>query len=168
MAEPSLTPTSYVVLGLVGAFGPCTSYDMKRSVAVSIGYFWSFPHSQLYAEPARLVELGLLSEERESTGRKRRLYALTSAGRRALRTWLAEPTDEPTEIRDLAILKLFFGWPSTRRSRATTTSSRTNERRSRWGCATSGLPSRSGTSSHATDDSAVSRYGRLASIVVFQ
>src|SRR4051812_38900623 len=30
VGSPSLTPTSYVVLGLVGAFGPCTSYDMKR------------------------------------------------------------------------------------------------------------------------------------------
>ena len=26
-----------------------------------------------------------------------------------MRDWLAEPTDEPTEIRDLAVLKLFFG-----------------------------------------------------------
>jgi len=26
-----------------------------------------------------------------------------------LQAWLAEPTDEPTEIRDLAVLKLFFG-----------------------------------------------------------
>ena len=109
MESPSLTPTSYVVLGLVGAFEPCTSYDMKRAVSVSIGYFWPFPHSQLYAEPVRLADLGLLSEEQETTGRKRRTYSLTDAGRDALRDWLAEPTDEPTEIRDLSILKLFFG-----------------------------------------------------------
>ena len=106
---PSLTPTSYLVLGLVARHGGCTSYDMKRTVSGSIGYFWTFPHSQLYAEPARLAELGLLSEEQEAAGRKRRTYRLTDAGRRALRQWLAEPTDEPTEIRDLAILKLFFG-----------------------------------------------------------
>ena len=31
------------------------------------------------------------------------------AGRRALERWLAEPTAEPTEIRDLGLLKLFFG-----------------------------------------------------------
>lgn len=82
---------------------------MKRAVSVSIGYFWPFPHSQLYAEPVRLAELGLLSEKQETTGRRRRTYALTDAGRDALRDWLAEPTDEPTEIRDLSILKLFFG-----------------------------------------------------------
>jgi DNA-binding PadR family transcriptional regulator len=106
---PSLTPTSYLVLGLVARTGACTSYDMKTLVSHSIGYFWTFPHSQLYAEPARLVGLGLLSEEQEATGRKRRTYRLTDAGRDALRAWLAEPTDEPTEIRDLAVLKLFFG-----------------------------------------------------------
>jgi DNA-binding PadR family transcriptional regulator len=109
VASSSLTPTSYVVLGLVGAFGPCTSYDMKRFVSISIGYFWPFPHSQLYAEPVRLAELGLLNERQETTGRKRRTYTLTAAGSRALRDWLAEPSDEPTEIRDLSILKLFFG-----------------------------------------------------------
>jgi DNA-binding PadR family transcriptional regulator len=89
--------------------GECTSYDMKRFVSTSIGYFWTFPHSQLYAEPARLTELGLLTEEQEAGGRKRRLYRLTDDGRSALKDWLAEPTDEPTEIRDLAVLKLFFG-----------------------------------------------------------
>lgn len=106
---PSLTPTSYLVLGLVARHGECTSYDMKRAVSVSIGYFWTFPHSQLYAEPARLAALGLLTEEQEAGGRKRRTYRLTDTGHNALRAWLGEPTDEPTEIRDLAVLKLFFG-----------------------------------------------------------
>ena len=107
--EPSLTPTSYLVLGLVGHLGRCTSYEMKAVVAASIGYFWTFPHSQLYAEPARLVGLGLLDEEQEPSGRRRRTFELTDAGRDALRRWLSEPTELPTEIRDLALLKLFFG-----------------------------------------------------------
>jgi DNA-binding PadR family transcriptional regulator len=107
--EPSLTPTSYLVLGLVGHLGRCTSYEMKGIVAGSIGYFWTFPHSQLYAEPARLVGLGLLQEEQEQGGRKRRTYELTQEGRHALHRWLSEPTEVPTEIRDLAVLKLFFG-----------------------------------------------------------
>src|SRR3954447_1483246 len=107
--RPTPPPTSYLVLGLVAREGECTSYDMKVMVSRSIGYFWTFSHSQLYAEPARLTELGLLSEEQETTGRKRRTYRLTDSRRAALREWLAEPTDEPTEIRDLAVLKLFFG-----------------------------------------------------------
>jgi PadR family transcriptional regulator AphA len=104
-----LTTTSHVVLGLVAARQPITSYEMKRSVARSIGYFWPFPHSQLYAEPARLVRLGLLEEDVEETGRKRRRFRITDAGQLALARWLAEPASEPTEIRDLGMLKLFFG-----------------------------------------------------------
>ncbi len=100
-----LTTTSYVVLGLVTAGQPITSYEMKRSVARSIGYFWPFPHSQLYAEPARLVQLGLLLEDVEQTGRKRRRYRISEDGQEALSQWLAEPASEPTEIRDLGMLK---------------------------------------------------------------
>ena len=106
---PSLTPTSYLVLGLVGHLGRPTSYDLKRAVAETIGSFWSVPHSQLYAEPTRLATLGLLEETQETTGRRRRTYALTDRGQVALDGWLAAPTDDGTELRDLALLKLFFG-----------------------------------------------------------
>jgi DNA-binding PadR family transcriptional regulator len=106
---PKLTTTSYVVLGLVAAGEPITSYEMKRGVAQSIGYLWHFPHSQLYAEPARLAGFGLLDEEAEETGRKRRRYRITPAGRQALAQWLAEAATDPTELRDLGLLKLFFG-----------------------------------------------------------
>lgn len=108
-SAPSLGPTSYLVLGLVAQHEPVTPYHLKKVVAESIGYFWSFPHSQLYAEPARLAEEGLLVEEQEQTGRRRRTYTITESGRAALDAWLAEPTAEPTEVRDLGLLKLFFG-----------------------------------------------------------
>ena len=109
MADGSLTPTSYLVLGLVGHLGEATSYDLKRSVAETIGGFWSVPHSQLYAEPTRLVALGLLDEHQETTGRRRRTYALTAGGREAVDRWLATSTEDGTELRDEALLKLYFG-----------------------------------------------------------
>jgi PadR family transcriptional regulator, regulatory protein AphA len=108
MSSPQLTPVSYVVLGMV-AEGATTSYDMKQKASRSVGYFWNFPHSQLYAEPGHLVELGLLDEEREAEGRRRRVYTLTAAGRKALDDWLREPTSEQPQIRDAGLLKLFFG-----------------------------------------------------------
>lgn len=108
-ASSPLTPTSYVVLGLLDAFGPSTSYDLERAVGGSVGAFWSFPRSQLYSEPTRLAELGLLAQEQESGGRRRRTLTLTAAGREALRDWLAEEVEADTEIRDLGLLKLFFG-----------------------------------------------------------
>lgn len=103
-----LTPTSYVVLGTIALRGPSTSYDLKRAVGRSIGYFWHFPHAQLYSEPVRLEELGLLESETEQEGRRRRTYRITDAGLAQLRAWLAEPTPEHFQMRDIAELKLFF------------------------------------------------------------
>jgi PadR family transcriptional regulator AphA len=102
-----LNATSYVVLGML-CHGPATSYDLKQRVAYTIGNFWAFAHSQLYDEPARLVADGLVSETVEQGGRRRRTYSITDDGRAALRDWLATPTTEQTEVRDLGLLKLFF------------------------------------------------------------
>ena len=103
-----LTPTSYLVLGLLAREGPCTPYDLKRHVAATIGHFWSFRHALLYKEPPRLVELGLATEEREQAGRRRRLFTVTAAGIDAVRAWLERPSRESTELRDLGLLQLFF------------------------------------------------------------
>jgi PadR family transcriptional regulator, regulatory protein AphA len=105
-----LTPTSYIVLGLINAAGrPATPYELKQMHASGIGGFWTLNHAQLYAEPDRLVAGGYLTVEREEGGRRRKLYSVTAAGRRALEDWLAEPSDEFTELRDLGLLQLFFG-----------------------------------------------------------
>jgi len=108
MSRPGLTPVSYVVLGLVARDGPSTPYALKTAVGRGVAHFWPFPHSQIYAETERLAGLGLLAEEREHTGRRRRSYRITGEGRAALADWLAEPTDEPPQIRSLGLLKLFF------------------------------------------------------------
>ena len=104
-----LTPTSYVVLGMVAMRGATTSYDLKRAIGHSVGYFWPFPHAQLYSEPKRLVELGLLSVSSEQDGRRRQTYTVTDVGMKELRSWLAEPTNEQMQVRDVAEMKLFFG-----------------------------------------------------------
>ena len=109
MQEPRLTPTSYIVLGLVELSGEATPYQLKQASAGSVGNFWSTPHAQFYTEPERLARAGLLSEEREEGGRRRRLYRLTPKGRAALEAWRSEPTAERAELRDPGLLKLFFG-----------------------------------------------------------
>jgi PadR family transcriptional regulator, regulatory protein AphA len=103
-----LSTTSYVVLGMIAMRGPSTSYDLKRAIGHSVGYFWHFPHAQLYSEPKRLEQLGLLEVEEEDDGRRRRTYTITDTGLSALRSWLAEPTDQHYELRDIAEIKLFF------------------------------------------------------------
>ena len=77
-------------------------------MAATIGHFWSFPHALLYKEPPRLVELGLLTEEREAAGRRRRLFTITGHGRAAIQAWLANPSQKSTELRDAGLLQLFF------------------------------------------------------------
>jgi PadR family transcriptional regulator AphA len=120
-APAHLTSTSYLVLGLIEREGPSTPYELKRHVAATIGHFWSFPHALLYNEPARLVDLGLLTEEREPEGRRRRLFTITGRGRAAIQAWLAEPSQASTELRDAGLLQLFFadlGSPEDRRALA--------------------------------------------------
>jgi DNA-binding PadR family transcriptional regulator len=109
MQEPRLTPTSYIVLGFVEWAEEATPYRLKQLVAGSVGNFWSLQHAQLYTEPERLTNAGYLSEKRERTGRRRRVYRITAKGRRALDEWRAEPTDAIPELRSLGFLKLFFG-----------------------------------------------------------
>lgn len=108
MSDRELTPASFIVLGLLEN-DPGTPYDLKARVAAGLGNFWPIQHAQLYSETARLAAEGLLTEERESAGRRRKTYRITKAGRNALGEWLRLPVKELTEIRDLALLKLFFG-----------------------------------------------------------
>jgi PadR family transcriptional regulator, regulatory protein AphA len=104
-----LSPTSYVVLGLLESLGPSTPYDLKRAVASSLGNLWTFPHSQFYAEPRRLESAGLIEQSQETGGRRRRTYSLTPQGRSALMGWLKDPEITGHELRDPGLLKLFFG-----------------------------------------------------------
>jgi PadR family transcriptional regulator, regulatory protein AphA len=108
MSIERLTPTSYLVLGLLAREGRSTPYDLERHVGATLGNFWSFPHTLLYTEPARLTALGLIRETREQNGRRRRTFQITRAGHEALRAWLEQPADAPTELRDLGLLQLFF------------------------------------------------------------
>jgi DNA-binding PadR family transcriptional regulator len=105
----SLTPTSYIVLGLVSQAGEATPYALKQMAAATVGNFFSIPHSQLYAEPERLAKGGYMKVRREQGGRRRKHYALTARGRKALAEWLESPTAELYELRDPGLLKLAFG-----------------------------------------------------------
>lgn len=107
--EIELSPTSHIVLGLLSMSGEATPYDLKQMMSATVGHFWSLPHSQIYAEPARLARAGYVTEHQEPSGRRRKLYSLTDRGREALEGWLGNLTPELYMLRDLALLKLFFG-----------------------------------------------------------
>jgi DNA-binding PadR family transcriptional regulator len=109
ISTPRLTDTSYAVLGLLDQAGPATPYQLKQIAQVSIFHFWAIPHTQIYAECSRLAEAGLLDEEREESGRRRRIYSLSAAGRTALDEWRSDPEAAFYELRDPGLLKLFLG-----------------------------------------------------------
>ncbi|MEU9605873.1 PadR family transcriptional regulator [Streptomyces sp. NPDC048057] len=113
---PAFSASAYVVLGLLDQLGSATPYALDREIQQSVGHFWAFPRSQIYAEAARLVRRGLVTEEREGAGRRRRTLTLTQAGRDTLAAWLTDPADHVTDVRDEGLLRLFFqqdGGPGT-------------------------------------------------------
>ncbi|MDX2703871.1 PadR family transcriptional regulator [Streptomyces sp. PA03-6a] len=106
---PTALPVSaYVVLGLLSRHGGSTAYQLDQRIRQSIGYFWGFPRSQLYAEAGRLARRGLVAEHQEVGGRHRRTLSLTEEGRQELCRWLAAPTQATTEIHDEGLLRLYF------------------------------------------------------------
>ena len=105
-----LTPTSYVVLGLVDVLEPdATPYRLKQVMARSVADFHPVPHTTFYVEPARLAKGGYLEEVQEERGRRRKSYSLTDKGRRALTDWVADTEAEATQLRSPAMLKVFLG-----------------------------------------------------------
>lgn len=104
-----LTSTSYALLALLDRFGELTSYEIKDALERSVENFWPVPHTTAYQEPARLASGGYLSSRQEKGGRRRRRYALTDAGREALRAWADDPVAAPPQYRDEMLLKIFAG-----------------------------------------------------------
>lgn len=106
-AAMELSPTARVILGLLGR-GPMSGYEIKAFVDRSTRFFWAASYGQIYPELRRLAGAGLISgESKPHGGRRRTVFSLTAGGRKRLRAWLAaEP--EVLELRDEALLKLFF------------------------------------------------------------
>jgi len=107
-AAPQLTPTGRVVLGMI-AFGKNTGYEIKAFVDRTTRYFWAASYGQIYPELKRLESQGLVrGRSAPSGGRSRTVYELTEAGETALADWLASDEEPAYELRDEAMLKLFF------------------------------------------------------------
>jgi DNA-binding PadR family transcriptional regulator len=103
-----LTTQDYVVLGMV-RIGCRTGYEVKQMVEMSVRFYWTISHVQIYPALRRLEEHGLLEGKDDPRGRRaRRVYDITKAGEQALSNWLLAAADIPFELRDLGMVKLFF------------------------------------------------------------
>ena len=106
--DMELSSTAKVILGMV-ASGRTTGYDIKQLVDKSTRHFWAASYGQIYPELKRLEDAGLLQGREDPTGgRARRSFRLTRAGEAALREWLTGGEELIWELRDEALLKLFF------------------------------------------------------------
>lgn len=97
-----------ILLGFLG-IRPMTGYDIKTTFDRSIASYWNASHSQIYTTLRALESEGLVASEiiYQDTRPNRRLYQLTQAGERALRTWLSDPVPDRF-TKDEYLAKLFF------------------------------------------------------------
>jgi PadR family transcriptional regulator AphA len=91
-------------------FGSRTGYDIKQKIEISTRFFWGASYGQIYPELKRLAAAGLVEAEHDPRGGlKRTAYRLTPAGERVLHDWLTDQGHQLFEMRDEALLKIFFG-----------------------------------------------------------
>ena len=90
--------------------GSRTGYDIKQKIEISTRFFWGASYGQIYPELKRLAAAGLVEAEQDPRGGvKRTAYRLTPDGERVLHEWLTDRGYQLFEMRDEALLKLFFG-----------------------------------------------------------
>ncbi|UUN27651.1 PadR family transcriptional regulator [Streptomyces sp. FIT100] len=87
--------------------GEASGYDLAKVFDVSVANFWSATPQQLYRELDRLAGEGLVAARVVQQERRpnKRIFRLTEAGRKELRTFTETPP-RPTTIRDELLVKV--------------------------------------------------------------
>jgi DNA-binding PadR family transcriptional regulator len=92
MSQQELTELEGCVLGVVATRGPITPYAVRREFRESPSQYWSASAGAIYPLFIRLKRRGLIRITRPTGDRRGgHLYALTTAGAKALRDWLGPP-----------------------------------------------------------------------------
>ncbi len=89
----------HALLGLL-LDGERYGYDLKRTIDQEFAPFWRIDFGQLYRSLAKMQRNGWVKTRVEpgAGGPNRKVYALTSKGRRAFAAWLAEPAGDQDEL----------------------------------------------------------------------
>jgi DNA-binding PadR family transcriptional regulator len=82
-----------------------TGYQVRQAITQVLGHFWHESFGQIYPTLADLADRGLI---RKRTQGRSSLFEISAAGRRELRTRLAE-RPEPQQPRNGTLLRVFFG-----------------------------------------------------------
>jgi len=103
----TLSPTSYALLGLLSV-QPWTTYELTQQAQRSLRFLYPRAERHLYAEAKRLADEGYARAEVGFTGKRRSTtYAITPAGRKALREWSRTPPGSPV-LEAEVLLRSFF------------------------------------------------------------
>jgi DNA-binding PadR family transcriptional regulator len=86
--------------------GPKTGWDLLQQVEGILDRFWNITSSHVYRE-LRVLETRGLVKAGEPGSRERRPFAITAAGRKAFRDWIAQPPG-PEQIRFPLLVTLWF------------------------------------------------------------
>jgi DNA-binding PadR family transcriptional regulator len=100
---------TYVLLGLL-SHTPMTGYDIKKSVATRMSYFWDLSYGQIYPTLKQLEKSKLITKQIKNNpnGPTRKIYTITQAGLIELQTWLTKPAKKEVHKYEF-LLKLIFG-----------------------------------------------------------
>lgn len=100
----------YAILSILN-ITPMTGYDLKHEAFdATVQHFWPADQAQIYRTLNRLSDDGWAEYhvEQQEDRPNRKVYAITDAGRAALKEWLLSD-QEPPVLRDPFLIQLFFG-----------------------------------------------------------
>jgi DNA-binding PadR family transcriptional regulator len=87
--------------------GPASGYDLAKRFDRSVANFWHATRQQIYAELARLDNVGLVESElrRQRSRPDKRLYYVTARGHAELDAWIGQ-APRPTSIKDELLVQV--------------------------------------------------------------
>ena len=97
----------YGVLGLLSQ-EPLHGYEVKNRFESMLGGTWEVNIGQIYTTLQRLERDGLVRPVGHRGDRGKLLYELSSEGRNALESWLAEPDQGPQHLHEDIYVKLLL------------------------------------------------------------
>lgn len=101
----------YAILGLL-QFKDMHGYRLKKLIERDFGFMWTVNYGQIYPALKEMLAEGLVTMKIEAKvdSPDRKLYSITSAGRRSFQEWLAAAPERRMIIRDPFLLRFtFFG-----------------------------------------------------------
>jgi len=102
--------SQFAILGMLALLKKSSGYDLKKHMEATTQNFWKETFSSIYPvlEDLENQKLVVKLDTPTRNDRKRNVYTLTSAGKKALKNWLVK-SPENIQVRNELLLKLFFG-----------------------------------------------------------